>query len=174
MHPPEPSPERGEEVSLARARQSALRSLARRQRTEAQVKRLREGRYSLQVVQQVIGQLREQRYLDDAAFAQEWRRHREQRRPRGPRLIRHELLRLGVAPETIQAALEGYDAEGQAYRAGRGPALRLTGSDYRDFRQRLWVYLRRRGFDQAAIDGAVERLWRDLPDFLNGGVDPNS
>lgn len=174
MHPPEPSPAHGQEISFARARQSALRSLARRPRTEAQMKRLLEGRYSLQVVQQVIGQLREQRYLDDAAFAQGWRRHREQHRPRGPRLIRQELLRLGVEPEVIQAALEGYDAEGQAYRTGRGPALRLAGSDYRDFRQRLWAYLRRRGFDQAAIDEAVKRLWRDLPDFLNGGVNANS
>lgn len=174
MHPPEPSSQHGEEVSLARARQSALRSLAHRPRTEAQVKRLLEGRYSPQIVQKVIGQLREQRYLDDAAFAQEWRRHREQHRPRGPRLIRHELLRLGVEPEVIQAALEGYDAERQAYRAGRVLAFRLTGSDYRDFRQRLWAYLQRRGFDPAVIDEAVKRLWGDLPDFLNGGVDANS
>jgi regulatory protein len=173
MHLPKPSPEHGEEIALARARQSALRSLARRPRTEAQVKRLLEGRYSPLIVQQVIGQLREQRYLDDAAFAQEWRRHREQHRPRGSRLIRHELLRVGVAPEIIQAALEGYDAEGQAYRAGRGPALRLAGSGYRDFRQRLWAYLRRRGFDHSAIQEAVKQLWRDLPDFLNGGVDPH-
>lgn len=174
MHPSKPSPAHDEEVSLARAKQSALRSLARRPRTEAQVKRLLESRYSPQVVQQVIGQLRELRYLDDAAFAQEWRRHREQHRPRGPRLIRQELLRVGVAPEIIQAALEGYDAEGQAYRAGRGPALRLAGSDYRNFRQRLWAYLGRRGFDQAVIDEAVKQLWRDLPDLLNGGVNPNS
>lgn len=174
MHPRKPSPEHGEKVSIASAKQSALRSLARRPRTEAQVKRLLEGHYSLQVVQQVIGQLREQRYLDDAAFAQEWRRHRQQHNPRGPRLIRQELLRLGVAPDVIQGALEGYDAEGQAYQAGLGPALRLAGSDYRDFRQRLWAYLGRRGFDHAVIQEAVKRLWRDLPDFLNGGVDPNS
>jgi regulatory protein len=174
MYPPAPTSGHGEEVSFAGARQSALRSLARRPRTEAQVKSLLEGRYSLQVVQQVVGQLREQRYLDDAAFAQEWRRNREQHRPRGPRLIRQELFRLGVEPEIIQAALEGYDAEGQAYRAGRRLALRLPGSGYRDFRQRLWAYLRRRGFDQAVIDDAVKRLWRDLPDFLNGGEDTHS
>lgn len=174
MHLPEPSPEHGEEISLARARQSALRSLARRPRTEAQIKRLLEGRYSLRVVQQVIGQLREQRYLDDAAFAEEWCRRRKQHRPRGPRLIRQELLRLGVQPEVIQVALEGYDAEGQAYRAGRGLAIRLEGSDYREFRQRLWAYLRRRGFHQEVIDDAVKRLWRDLPDFLDGSVHPNS
>jgi regulatory protein len=173
MQPPEPRRAHGEETSFAKAKQSALRSLARRPRTEAQVERLLEGRHSPLIVRQVIGQLREQRYLDDAAFAQGWRRHREQHRPRGPRLIRQELLRLGVAPEIIQGALEGYDAEGQAYRAGRGPALRLAGSDYRDFRQRLWVYLGRRGFDHSAIQEAVKQLWRDLPDFLNGGVDPH-
>jgi regulatory protein len=174
MHPPEPRRANGEETSFAKAKQSALRSLARRPRTEAQIRRLLEGRYSPQVVQQVIGRLREQRCLDDAAFAQEWRRHREQHRPRGPRLIRHELLRLGVEPEIIQAALEGFDAEGQAYRAGRGPSLRLAGSDYRDFRQRLWAYLRRRGFDHAVIHDTVNQLWRDLTDSLNGGVDPHS
>ena len=174
MHPPESNPEHGEEISFAKAKQSAIRSLARRPRTEAQVKRLLAGRHSPQVVQQVIGQLREHRYLDDAAFAQEWRRHREQHRPRGPRLIRQELLRLGVESEIIQGALEGYDAEGQAYRAGRGASLRLAGSDYRDFRQRLWSYLGRRGFDQAVIHEAVKQLWRDLPDSLNRGVDTHS
>jgi regulatory protein len=174
MNPPEPSREHGEEISFGRAKQSALRSLARRPRTEAQVKRLLAVRYSALIVQQVIGRLREQRYLDDAAFAQGWRRHREQHRPRGPRLIRQELLRLGVEPEIIQGALEGYDAEGQAYRAGRDQSLRLAGSDYRDFRQRLWAYLRRRGFDHSVIQDAIKQLWRDLPDSLNGGVDPHN
>ena len=174
MLPPKPSPDHGEENSFANAKQSALRSLARRPRTEAQIKRLLEGRYSHQVVQHVIGQLREQRYLNDAAFAQEWRRHREQHRPRGPRLIRQELLRLGVEPEVIRSALEGYDAEGQAYRAGRSLVLRLAGSDYRSFRQRLWAYLRSRGFDHAAIQAAVKQLWLDLPDSLNGGVDSHN
>ena len=127
--------------------------------------------YPLPVVEEVIGQLQSQGYLDDAKFAQEWRRHREEHRPRGQGVIRQELLRLGVEPEVIREALAGFDAADNAYRAALIPARRLNSSDYPRFRQRLWSYLQRRGFDHSVISDVVSRMWRELTDPQHRVVD---
>ena len=153
------------------AKQDALRFLAYRMRSQAEVRRRLEKRYSSQVIDRVVDELREQRYLDDAAFALEWRQHRERRRPRGQELIRHELMRLGVDPEVIREALADFDAADNAYRAGRGLAGRLADIDCSQFRQRVWSHLQRRGFDHTVIRDVVDRLWRELAEPLHSGVD---
>ena len=130
-----------------------------------------EKSYSLTVIEQVLTELGAHGYLDDAAFAREWRRHREERRPRGQGVLRQELLRLGVEPEVIQEALAGFDAIGNAYHAALALAQRLTGSDYPQFRKRIWSHLQRRGFDHSVISDVVSQLWRQLADPLNGRID---
>ena len=159
------------ELTYASARDAALRFLSFRPRSEAEVRRRLLHRYPPQTIDRVIVALREQRYLDDAAFARQWRLNRERHRPRSRGILRQELVRLGVPEEIANEALEGFDAEDNAYRAGRKLALRLAGSDYPRFRQRLWDYLRRRGFGGALVGETVERLWRELADSLHRGVD---
>ena len=161
----------GNHAARNKAKQDALRFLAYRMRSHAEVRRRLEKSYSSQVVEQVLEELQAQHLLDDAAFAQEWRRQRERRRPRGQIAIRQELLGLGVEPEVIREAFEGFDATDNAYRAGLDFSRRLAGSDYSRFRQRLWPFLQRRGFDHAVIQDVVRRLWQDLADPLNGSVD---
>ena len=154
-----------------RAKQDAIRFLAQRMRSHAEVRRRLEKTYSSHIVEQVLEELPAQRYLDDAAFAQQWRQHPERRRPRGQRVIRQELLRLGIESEVIREALAGFDATDNAYRAALTLARRLAGSDCTRFRQRLWPFLQRRGFDAAVIQNVVRHLWQDLADPLHGGVD---
>ena len=166
--------ESGDAGGRAAAKQHALRFLAHRMRSNAEVRRRLERSYSSDIVEQVLEELQAQRYLDDDAFAQAWREHRERRRPRGQMVIRRELLRLGVEPEVIQGALEGFDANDNAYRAGLTLARRLAGSDYTRFRQRLWPFLQRRGFDHSVIQDVVRQLWQDLADPLHGGVDTDA
>lgn len=169
-----PSKESGDEASRAacyKAKQDALRFLAHRMRSHTEVRRRLEKTYSNHIVEQVLGELRAQRYLDDTAFAKQWRQHREQRRPRDQRVISQELSRLGVEPEVIQEALVGFDAAANAYRAGLILARRLADGDGTRFRQRLWPFLGRRGFDASVIQDVVRRLWQDLADPLYSGVD---
>ena len=122
--------------------------------------------YREDVVDRVVDWLRSQRYLDDAAFAAEWRRQRELRRPRGERLIRQELSRMGVGREVVETALEGFDAAENAYLAAQKHAAKLKGAGYTRFKQRLWSYLQRRGFQADDIGKTVQRLWDELPDSL--------
>ena len=160
--------------AYSRAKRDALRFLAYRSRSQAEVRRRLEKRHPEPVIDQVIDQLLAEGYLNDAAFAQEWRRHRERRRPRGHGIIRRELLQLGVDVEVVREALDGFDDAGNAYRAGGSLARRFQGSEYSQFRRRVWSYLQRRGFDHSVIRDAVEQLWRESPDSLHGGVDPES
>ena len=147
-----------------KAKQDALHFLSYRARSQAEVRRRLGKSYSAAVVEMVLAELRAKGYLDDAAFARDWRRHREERRPRGQGVLRQELLRLGVEPVVIQEALADFDAAGSAYRAALVLAQRLTGSDYPQFRKRIWSYLQRRGFDHSVISDVVSQLWRQLAD----------
>lgn len=162
----------GEDPQLqAKARQEALRFLSYRNRSSAEVRQKLAPRYPGEMVEQVIARLVEQGYLDDMAFALEWRRQRERRRPRGQKVMQRELQSLGVDPEVVQEALEGIEEGENAYRAAGAIARRLASSNYGHFRQKVWAFLQRRGFDQSAIRGTVERYWRELANPLDGGID---
>jgi regulatory protein len=154
-----------------KAKQDAFRFLSYRARSQAEVRRRLQKSYSFAVIEQVLGALEAQGYLDDAAFAREWRRHREERRPRGQGVLKQELLRLGVEPGVIQEALAGFDAPGNAYRAALVLAQRLSGTDYLQFRKRVWSHLQRRGFDHSIISDVVSQLWRRLADPEHRVVD---
>ncbi len=151
-----------------------MRFLAHRSRSEAEVRRRLESSHSEDVVSQVIHWLKDKLYLNDAKFAEAWRLQREARHPRGEVLIRQELSKLGVDRDVVDAALEGFDAEDNVYRAAQKPASRLKSADYVRFKQRLWGYLSRRGFTADVIGKAVQRLWDELTDPLNGHIDADS
>ena len=158
--------------AAANARRDALRLLAYRARSQAEVRGRLEQRYPREVVDQVIAQLLERRYLDDAAFARDWRQRREQSRPRSEMVLKQELRQHGVDPEVIEEALEGFDADANAYDAARTLARRLSGGDYSVYRRRVQSHLQRRGFSPEVIQDVARRLWRELADPLDCGVDP--
>ena len=160
-----------QEQQYQHARDAAFRLLRYRARSEAEIRKRLGRRFDSEVIDRLITSLKDQGFLDDAAFASQWRDHRERRSPRGQGLLRQELLRLGVSQEVVREALADFDAEDNAYRAGRGLAVRLAGSEYAQFRQRLWAHLQRRGFDSGVIGEAVQRLWQELADPLDGEVD---
>ena len=85
-----------------KATNAALRLLAYRSRSEAEVRRRLLGRFTGEVIDRALSDLRRQGLLNDAAFAKEWREQREKFRPKGPAVIRQELQRLGLNREVIQ------------------------------------------------------------------------
>jgi regulatory protein len=114
----------------------------------------------------VLDRLRQQRLVDDAAFAQYWLEQRQQFRPRGARLLQAELRQHGVDAElasaTASRALE--NAADDAYRTGRKRAMQLAAAavDERTFRNRLAQLLARRGFDWDTISATIDRLAAEL------------
>ena len=163
------------EESFNSAKDAALRFLAYRSRSEAEVRHRLARRYSTQIIEKVTAFLRELNYLDDQAFATQWRTDRERHRPRGRRMLRQELIRLGVTIEVIEEALDGMDEEDNAYRAGQRMARRLAEKHCspEDFTRLMRAHLARRGFPYSLLGVTVSRLWQELAaDSLDSEENP--
>ena len=165
------------EAPLRLAKAAALGFLTRRNRSESEVRRRLGSHYPAPIVEQVIQWLAKQRLIDDAALAQEWRQQRERKRPKGEAMIRHELLGLGIDRQVVDQALEGFDPGENAYQAActwRSKQSSKGALEYAKWRQRLWGHLQRRGFENELIGETVRRLWSELSDPLDGGVDTDA
>lgn len=140
--------------------EAAVHYLSYRPRSESEVRRrLKRRGYNNETIEEIIAKLKEKHLIDDVSFSEFWRNNRLSFSPRSTRLIRLELRRKGVAAETVNEVLKDLDDENSVYEAGLKKARRLTGSDYDDFRRRLYDYLRRRGYGYESIKRATERLW---------------
>ncbi len=142
------------------AHEAALRLLAYRPRSEAEIRqRLARRGLPPQVVQETIARLRDQGLLSDAAFARFWVETRDQSSPRGRRLLWQELAAKGIERETIRQAIAPVAEENAALRAAQKKARHLQDQDYPVFRRRLGDFLLRRGFPYPTVRTIVERLW---------------
>ena len=151
-----------------RARASALRSLARRPRSEAEIAaRLARG-YPPGVVDAVIDDLAAAGHTDDAQFAALWTESRSRHNPRSASTIRRELLAKGIDRDLAESAVSGVDDDRAARVAGAKHARRLRRCDRDAFRSRMWAYLRRRGFSPALSRSVTDDLW----DETRNGDDP--
>ncbi len=156
---------------LARAKALALRFLASRARTEAQVRaRLAKAELSAEA-DAVVGWLRHLGYLDDAAYARARARALVAPGRLGPRLAERRLRAAGIpdaaARAAIAGAVAGASAEGEggevalcralAERRARGTAL----ADLDDrARRRLARFLLGRGFAGPVV-ARVLGIWED-------------
>ncbi len=160
---PEPrDPAVDHDPTYQKAKNAALRLLSYRSRSEKEVQRRLEGRFTEDVIDRTVSDLRRQGLLDDVAFAKEWREQREKFRPRGPAVIQQELRKLGVDRDVIRDALSGFDSSANAYQAGSKYAAKLSVENANDFRRKLGGFLYRRGFQGDVLGQTVERLWREL------------
>ncbi len=141
---------------------TALRFLAYRPRSELEMKqRLYKHGFREEIINKVLLRLREQKLINDVAFAQYWKESRLSFNPRSRWLIKHELMKKGIPGETADEATGDLDDTANAYKAGFKKARLLSSLDYNEFRRRLFNYLKWRGFNYEIIDHASERLWRE-------------
>lgn len=149
--------------ALARAFDRAVRLLARRPYSAAEIRRaLASKEIAPGVIDEALARLEALGYVDDYAFAQYWVENRERFRPRGARALRYELRQKGIADAIIQQALDGLDSAESAYAAAREHVRRLHGLDRRTFRTRLSGFLTRRGFEYGTVREVVDRLIHEL------------
>ena len=143
---------------------AALRFLSYRPRTVHEVRQRLGKRFTEELIEQTVTYLLEHRYLDDVAFSGQWISSRERRRPRGARVLRQELRRLGVAQTVIDESLDGIDEAANAYNAALKPATRLVAQQcsYEDFRRKVSAHLQRRGFPYGIVIETVGLLWEEL------------
>jgi len=143
----------------------AYRLLAVRARSEKELREalLRKG-FGKDLVNAVMAECKEQRFIDDADFARQFVQSRLHNRPKGRTRLTLELRQKGVEASTIAATLdELLPAEQQAELADQLAEKlrkRLANLPPLKARQRLSDFLRRRGFDWEMIQGT--RLWNEL------------
>ncbi len=148
---------------VVQAYERAVQFLAYRPRSIAEIRRnLAEKDIDDAVIDAVIARLENQGYVDDLAFARFWLNNRQEFRPQGARALRFELREKGVANSVIDEALAEFDTSDAAYRAAKDKARRFRGLDKRTFRNKLGMFLTRRGFDYDAARAATDRLIEEL------------
>ncbi len=126
------------------------------------------------VIDATLARLEELGLVDDLAFARWWLEQRDRHAPRGRRMIEAELRQHGVGRATIEALREeraemgtpdeGSDEAGdelprtEEERAGTALAAHLRGRPVPDeprARQRLGMFLVRRGFDPETVRAVI-------------------
>ncbi|MFB6271315.1 MAG: regulatory protein RecX [Salinibacter sp.] len=155
------------------AKQKALDYLAYKPRTEEEVRRkLQQRDVSRSVIEDVIARLYELEYLDDESYARDYAHNRFSSKKYGPVRIRRELEDRGVdrhlAERAVDDLFENVDATAAAWTHAEKRWPRLEDEeDPRRRRQKMYRYLRRRGFTSDTIRSILDELERD--GTRNGG-----
>jgi regulatory protein len=137
----------------------AWRSLGHRDRTEAEIVRaFLKARVEPELAEEVLGELREGGYVDDARFARRFAEDRRGLDGWGNERIERRLSALGVARELVEAALgEGGHDELEAAVALLERRFRTPPSTPRE-RDRLLGVLLRKGYDLELAHDALRRF----------------
>ena len=160
--------------SYTKAKNAALRLLSYRARSENEVRRRLQDRFTNSAIEKALCSLRNQGLVNDSTFAKQWREQRERYRPKGPAIISQELRKVGGDREVIQDALSGFDSAANAYKAGSKYASKLSAANHTVFKRKLGGFLQRRGFNGEVLGQTVERIWSVLFDPLGGTINGDS
>jgi regulatory protein len=145
-----------------RAMETAAAMLARRPRSEREVRRrLAQRKFEPALIDETVTRLCDARLLDDAEFARTWTESRDRISPRGQRLIERELRAAGVDGAIAAEAVEVVSDEDAAYRLASRRVRSLSSLEYDAFRSRMASFLQRRGFGWETVRLTVERCWRE-------------
>jgi regulatory protein len=145
--------------------QSALRLIQLRPRSENEIRqKLLQRKEKDDVIQAVIERLKQSGLLNDEVFARDWIENRAELRPRSRRALAYELSQRGVERSVIETNLAEINDDEMAYRAAQNKARKFKDLDWSEFRLKLYRYLAQRGFDYAASQQAISRVWQEMHD----------
>lgn len=133
---------------LRRAVDLAYRALSSRDRTEAELRAfLERKRAEPAAIERALAQVRAGGYVDDARYALRFAEDKRSLERWGSERIERDLIRRGVAPDLVDAALAAQDAQEELSLA-RGLLTDRFAAGLPDdrARDRAWRMLVRRGF----------------------------
>ena len=147
----------------------ALKFLSYRPRSEKEVRnklKIKSEKLKIEdstaIIDRVIQKLKEYKFLDDVEFAKKWIESRLRFRPRSLRLIKIELKRKGIDPETIDKMIndEGLminDLE-NAKKLIQKKLERFKSSSKEEIYQKLGRFLASKGFDWDTIKKSIDEV----------------
>lgn len=141
-------------------RESAIRYLAGRAHSEKElrIKLARKG-YAESVINDVLAQLKADKFLDDEEFALSYVRSRMVSKPMGERLLRQELWQKGVSESTIDRAVQAAYADNSQRELALQLAQKRWSRDKhlpeQERKRRLHDFLMRRGFEWDIVSEVI-------------------
>lgn len=108
------------------------------------------------LIEEIILQLEKSGYINDAQFTAWLVESRSRHKPRGKRVIEHELKLKGISSQTINDNLVAIDEKSSAIIALRKKLPLLKKLPYRDYRLKATRYLASRGFSWSVIEEVVK------------------
>jgi len=151
---------------LFSARQTALRYLSTRPRTEREIRdKLREKEFGDDEIVSTINDLKSTGLINDAEFARMYVRDKTAHRPIGRVLLMRRLLLLGISKEVAGEAIAEVQKAGNQEEAAMAAAQQFLArsrrtsrrDDPRKVRQRLAAFLTRRGYPWDVVQPVLKK-----------------
>lgn len=150
--------EDGREVAYQRA----LKFIQYRPRTQAEIRQnLRKNEVSEANIAYILERLQQTGLINDRQFAENWVENRSDLRPRSRFALAHELKKRGIAPEIIETSLEEIDDYELAYQAANKQYRKYSHLDWQSYRQKMYGFLGRRGFNYEVSTTAATQVWEE-------------
>jgi len=149
---------------LLAAQTTALQYLAARPRTAHEVRqKLRRSSVTDQVADQVIARFQVCGVFDDTVYVHVYLISRLANRGYGPQRLRQELQQRGIGRALVEDAVQQDLAAGEVLTAARAQAAKrwprlARETDRAKRRQKLWAFLRRRGFPAAIVQQVLTEV----------------
>ena len=135
--------------------------------------KLRQKKFTADVIEEAIADLRRLNLLDDRTFAHRWVESRLRGKPAGRRKFARDLRRKGIHPDIIASVLEEFreslETEAGAVNVLRRLAWRYRGLNRVKAKRRMFGLLGRRGYERETALKAIEQVLEEMEhDDLKG------
>jgi len=145
-----------------RALNYTLRLLNRRWYAESEIEeKLKKKGYSNSCINDVIQYLRNENYINDDRFVENWIRDRINLKPMGRIRIRYELYSKGINKQIVDEKLTLLLSDDLEYKLALDLTRKKMNSKFetsKDFAERVYGFLMRRGFTSYTISQVVREL----------------
>jgi len=143
-----------------KALQKALRFINYRSRSAFEVKEKLKGLgFESDVIDSILNELIEKKYLNDREFAENWVASRCYSKPRSQKMIQYELRKKAIPELIIQSTLDSMPGDEElAIKLGKKYLHRFMMLNGKEFSKKMTGILARRAFSFSVIHTAIKKL----------------
>lgn len=145
-----------------RAKNYALELLSDQNYSKSQmIDKLGQKGFSPQAIDITLQDLEQLGHIKDENFAKKWVVRRQRSKPKGKKMLQHELANQNIDRTTVDRVLAGIDSAEEtdtALQLAQKQAQRYQALPPEVAKRRLHGFLLRRGFDYETIQSAIDRV----------------
>ena len=154
-----------------RAKNYALQLLSDQDYSKSQmIYQLGQRGFGAQLIDTILEDLEHLGHIKDENFAKKWVVRRQRSKPKGKKMLKHELANQSIDKATVDRVLAGIDSAEEtnmALQLARKQAKRYQSLPPQAAKRRLHGFLLRRGFDYETIQSIIERVLTEGRTTLN-------